>query len=424
MKNDENDLFHQEVHPAGSGPLAARMRPRDFAEVAGQAHLLGPDGVLFRAVAGDTFRSILLYGPPGTGKTTIARICAEKCGNRFVPMNAVLSGVAELRAVVAEAESRRRLEGASTVVFIDEIHRYNRAQQDALLPSIEEGVIRFIGATTYNPSYYITAPLASRSLVLELKPLQPDEILARLRLALTDPRGFGGAYRADEALLSAVARAAGGDCRRALNLLEAVVQGARVRQVTLADLPAGLSMQPVRHDREGDDHYDVVSAFIKSMRGSDLDATAYWLARMFAGGEDPKFIARRIMIQAAEDVGLADPRALEVAVAAFHAAEAVGLPEAKIPLSMAALYVASAPKSNTACLAIAKASALVEEEGDVQEVPRHLTAAGKDDYRYPHDQATGWCPQDYLSRPLQIVDLKPIGYERRLIEHLEKLKGR
>jgi putative ATPase len=291
------------------------MRPRAFDEVAGQAHLLGPDAVLRRAVEGDTFRAVILHGPPGTGKTTLARLMAEKSGCRFVALNAVLSGVADLRAAVAEAESRRRLEGASTLVFIDELHRYNRAQQDALLPSVEEGVIRFIGATTYNPLlHHRTSSRPSSS----VKPSPPPTCHPAHRRP--DPRGFGGRYTVDPALLDMLARAAGGDARRGLTLLEAVVQGARTRTIGPADLPEGLSLRPTRHDREGDDHYDIVSAFIKSMRGSDLDATVYWLARMIAAGEDPRFIARRIMIQAAEDVGPPTPRP-RVAVAAHAAAE-------------------------------------------------------------------------------------------------------
>lgn len=435
MKRDDAtaDLFAPPPDPSAPGdgeapaparePLAARLRPRSFEDVVGQAHLVAPGAVLSRAVERDSFRSVILHGPPGTGKTTLARICAERIAARFVALNAVLCGVADLRRALEEAEARRKLEGAQTVVFIDELHRFNRAQQDALLPALEEGAIRFLGATTFNPAYYITPPLSSRSLVLAVRPLDESDIRRLLERALADPRGFSGAYELSADLLDALARASAGDARRALNLLEAVVQGSRTRAISMADLPDGLSLRPVRHDRSGDDHYDVVSAFIKSMRGSDLDATAYWLARMLDSGEDPRFVARRIMIQAAEDVGLADPRALEVAVAAYQTAEAVGMPEARIPLAMAALYVAAAPKSNTAYLAIARASELLEA-GEFQEVPRHLTQAGAAKYRYPHDAKEGWLDQPYLEKPLKILKLKPIGYERKLIEHLERLKGR
>ncbi len=418
---DEPGLFdNNEEENRNHEPLASRMRPETFEDLAGQKHLTKKDGILLNSIEKDTFRAMIFFGPPGIGKTTIARIISNLSNNRFKPVNAVLSNIAELRQIFNEAKSLKKIENISTIIFIDEIHRFNKAQQDALLPYLEDGSIRFIGATTYNPSFYITPALRSRCLILELFPLEISDIKENLERVLKNPEGFNNKFTADEELLTTIAKIAQGDMRRSLNILEIVVQTGKSRNLTIKDLPESLGSQPKRHDRNGEDHYNVVSAFIKSMRGSDIDATTYWLARMIDSGEDPRFIARRIIICAAEDVGLADPRALTIALNAFQSVEVIGMPEGRIVLSMAALYVATAPKSNSAYLAIKNAQKILEEN-EFQEVPHTLCNNKKDEYLYPHDYKNGYVNQKYLKRALKLVKLKPIGYERKLLEYLERL---
>ena len=370
-----------------SAPLAARMRPRNLDELMGQSHLLGPGSVLRGLIEEDKLRSVLLYGPPGTGKTSLAHIVAEATSAHFEQLSAVTSGVADVRAVMAEA--RERLQGTSrrTILFIDEVHRFSRTQQDALLPGVEAGWVVFIGATTENPFFSVTSPLLSRSLLFRLEPLTHEEVRAILESAIGDTeRGLAGKVTAGPDVLDHLAGKAEGDARVALNALEAAADRATARgdgAVAVADVEEALRQRLVRYDRAGDQHYDVVSAFIKAMRGSDPDAALAWLARMIHSGEDPRFIARRMVIFASEDVGQADPMALVVATAAAQAVEYVGLPEVQLNLAQAAIYLANAPKSNAVIRAIGEAMSDVEKQGQGA-VPGHLR-----DAHYPGAKALG-----------------------------------
>jgi putative ATPase len=386
------------------------MRPRTLDEFVGQDHLIGPGRILSAAIQSDHPPSIIFWGPPGSGKTTLAYIIARATRCHFVFFSAVLSGVKEVREIVKEAAARRTSEGKRTILFVDEIHRFNRNQQDAFLPHVENGTIILMGATTENPSFEVNAPLLSRCKVLVLHPLAPGQIVQILKQALSDPeRGLGGSdAEAPESLLEEIADWAEGDARRALNLLETSVSMIPVREgeriLTEAIVREAAQQRLLLFDKNREEHYNVISAFIKSMRGSDPDAAVYWLARMLEAGEDPLFIARRMIIFASEDVGNADPQALSVAVASLHAFEAVGLPEGWIPLSHAAVYLAAAPKSNAAYQAYRRAAADIRETGTLP-VPLHLRNAptplmkrlgyGKD-YRYPHEYPGHITPQQYL----------------------------
>jgi putative ATPase len=397
-------------------PLAARMRPRTLEEFVGQTHLVGPGRIVRRLIEHGTPASLILYGPPGTGKTSLAAVLAQELGAHFVPLNAVTSGVAEVRRVIQEAEDRLRFTGKRTILFIDEIHRFNRAQQDQLLPAVEQGTVVLIGATTQNPFFDVTATLLSRTRVLRLEPLRSSEIRTLVERALRDPeRGLGQEQvELTEEAMRHLVEAANGDARVALNALEVAVQTTPagpdgVRRVGLGEMEEALQRRVIRYDKSGDEHYDVVSAFIKSLRGSDPDAAVYWLVRMLAAGEDPRFVARRMVIHAAEDVGLTDPMALLVAVAAAWAVESVGMPEAEIPLAQAALYIACAPKSNAVVRALSRARSDLERR-PAQPVPPHLRDASYpgarvlghgEGYLYPHDFPGGFVEQDYLPENLR-----------------------
>jgi putative ATPase len=404
------------------------MRPRRLSEVVGQEHLLNAGSLLPRLVAQNRFGSLLFYGPPGCGKTSIAEAIACETKSRFVRISAVLSNVAELREILATA--RRRPE-AATILFIDELHRFNKSQQDLLLPDVEEGNVRLIGATTHNPGFYVNPPLLSRSHLFRLEPLATAAVAGVLRRALSEVgRGLGArGCTADDKLLSDLAVLCDGDLRRALNALEVIVLGLPEQApVPAADLEVFARERRIRYDANEDEHYDTISAFIKSCRGSDPDAAMYWLAKMLAGGEDPRFIARRLVILASEDVGLADPQALPLAVAAHHACDFIGLPEAELTLAHATLYIATAPKSNSATLALGEAHRVLKEQ-PVQSVPVPLRdksgAASKQaghgrGYRYSHEFPENISGQDYLQKPLTLYTPKTTGWEAKIADRLAR----
>jgi putative ATPase len=417
-----------EKRPSASQPLAARMRPRRLSEVVGQDHLLRAGSLLPRLVAQNRFGSLLFYGPPGCGKTSIAEAIAHETKSRFVRVNAVMSNVAELREILAHA---RRLPEAGTILFIDELHRFNKSQQDLLLPDVEEGTVRLIGATTHNPGFYVNPPLLSRSHLFRLEPLAPAAIAGVLRAALLDvDRGLGArGCTASDKILADLAVLCDGDLRRALNALEVLVLGLPERtELTSAELEVFARERRIRYDADEDEHYDTISAFIKSCRGGDPDAAMYWLAKMLAGGEDPRFIARRLVILASEDVGLADPQALPLAVAAHHACDFIGLPEAELTLAHATLYIATAPKSNSATIALGEAHRALKES-PVQTIPSALRSKsgqankrigqGKD-YSYSHDFAENVSGQDYLEKPLTLYTPKTAGAEAAIAERLAR----
>jgi putative ATPase len=403
------DLFEESGTAARErdAPLAHRMRPRTLDDVVGQDHLVGAGHILRRVIESDRVPSMVLWGPPGTGKTTLARIIAAASSACFEPLSAVSAGVADLRRVVSQARERRNLEQRRTILFIDEIHRFNRAQQDAVLPYVEDGTVTFIGATTENPSFEVNAPLLSRSRVLVLRQLESADIVLLLCRALSDEeRGLGGwRISADDDALAAVADAAGGDARLALNTLEvAAALAGRGGSLTAELVAEAAQHQAARYDQAGDAHYDVISAFIKSLRGSDPDAALYWMARMLEAGEDPLFIVRRMVILASEDIGMADPRALTVAVAAQQAVHFIGLPEAVLSMSEAAIYLATAPKSNSALTAYNAAREAAQRTRNAP-VPVHLRNAptglmrslgyGKG-YKYAHDFEAHRVEQQHL----------------------------
>lgn len=401
--------------PGPEAPLAARMRPETLEEFVGQEHIVGPGRLVRAAIEADEPTSLIFYGPPGTGKTSLARIIAHHTGGHFEQINAVTAGVADLKRIISEARDRRAYYQQRTILFIDEIHRFNKAQQDVLLPVVEDGTIVLIGATTENPFFEVNSTLVSRSRVLQLEPLREEDLRLIIERALSSPQGLAGQkITLDRDALAHLVNIANGDARVALNVLETAVQLATqeedgTRRVFLQTAEEASQRRALLYDREGDVHYDTISAFIKSMRGSDPDAAVYWLARMLAAGEDARYIARRMVVHAAEDVGMADPNALLVATAAAHAVEYVGLPEARIPLAEAAIYIATAPKSNAVVEAIGAAESDVQKER-ADPVPRHLRDTshplvvsrlghGKG-YEYPHAYPGAFVAQQYLPENL------------------------
>ncbi len=389
-----------------SAPLAVRMRPRTLDELVGQQHLLAPGAPLRRLIEGDQPMSLLLWGPPGTGKTTIASIVSQQTNRRFVEVSAVSAGVKEVRAAIDGARAQLTRGGPETVLFVDEVHRFTKAQQDALLPGVENRWVTLVAATTENPFFSVISPLLSRSLLLTLEPLTDDDIRGVIELALTDERGLAGQVTVDDESREHLVRLAGGDARRALTYLEAAAGAAIATgrdEVDLETAETAVDRAAVRYDRQGDQHYDVISAFIKSVRGSDVDAALHYLARMMEAGEDPRFIARRLVILASEDIGLADPTALTTAVAAAQAVQLIGMPEGRLTLAQATIALALAPKSNAVITAIGEAAADVQA-GKIGPVPSHLRDAhyggskklghGKG-YKYSHDEPFGIAEQQY-----------------------------
>jgi len=438
---DDLNLFATAV------PLAARMRPRSLAEVVGQQQLLKPGSPLRQLAAPVTdaktasTTSLLFWGPPGTGKTTLAQAIARESGRRFVELSAITAGVKDVRDVMLAARKERDAYGTGTILFLDEIHRFSKAQQDALLPGVEAGWVVLIAATTENPSFAVIAPLLSRSLLMTLEPLAEDDIATLLTRAVSDSRGLDGQASLTDAALKQLVLLAGGDARRGLTILESAFGNARDLaggklpvEVDLPNVEAALDHALTRYDRDGDQHYDIISAFIKSVRGSDADAAIHWLARMIEGGEDPRFIARRLMILAAEDIGLADPQALPLAVAAFDTVAQIGMPEGRIPLAEATIYLALAPKSNAAYNAIN--AALEDVRAGIQPaVPKPLRSsnyAGAKSrgngvgYVYPHDDAKAVVEQEYAPAKVakrRYYQPKEVGFERELSERWAKLRA-
>src|SRR5690242_10310387 len=409
------------------------MRPRNLDEFAGQKHILAPGMLLRRAIEADRIQSLIFYGPPGTGKTSLAQIIARQTSSKFERLSGVESNVADMRRVLASAANRLENKGQPTILFVDEIHRFNKAQQDVLLPDVESGVVQLIGATTHNPFFFVNSPLVSRSQIFELRSLTEDDLYALLQRALKDEeRGLRHMkIQADENALRHLAKLADGDARKALNSLEIAAlttapEKDGVIHITLSVAEQSIQKKAIVYDDE-DAHYDTISAFIKSMRGSDPDAALYWLAKMIHAGEDPRFIARRIVIHAAEDVGLADPMALVLANAAFQAAEFIGWPEARIPLAEATIYIATAAKSNSTILAIDSALKDVES-GRTLAVPKHLQDSHYkgakrlghgEGYKYAHDYAGHFVVQDYLGTGRRYYEPTEQGSEKRIKDRLD-----
>ncbi len=417
-------------------PLAIRMRPRNLDEFVGQRHILGKNKLLRKAIEKDTLVSLILYGPPGVGKTSLAWCISNITESEFVRINAVSSNVEELRKIIWQAKNRKKMTAKKTILFIDEIHRFNKAQQEVLAPDLEERNFILIGATIHNPFFYLVSTLLSRSLVFELKPLTQTEILRVLSSALSDKiRGFGALrIKTEEPALKFLAKVCEGDARRALNALEIGVKGTLKSKDSLINFNLKVASESIQkkailYDRDEDSHYDTASAFIKSMRGSDPDAALYWMAKMLYAGENPRFIARRICICAAEDVGNADPLALVLANAALQISEFVGLPEARIPLAQAAIYVACAPKSNATYLAIDKAYQDIEKQ-KTQEVPNHLKDTSYpgakilrhgEGYKYAHNYEGHFVKQKYTLKKVKYYEPTDIGYEAKIKQRLERL---
>lgn len=437
------DLFDymREQNKEKESPLASRLRPSTLEEVVGQQHIIGKDKLLYRAIRADKLSSILFYGPPGTGKTTLARVIANTTSARFQQINATSAGKKDMEEVVQGAKDNQGMYGKKTILFIDEIHRFNKGQQDFLLPYVEDGTVILIGATTENPYFEVNGALLSRSIIFELKPLTKEDIRTLLLRAVNDQEKGMGAYNAciEEDALEFLSDISNGDARAALNAIELGILTTEPMEdgkihITLSVAEECIQKRVVKYDKDGDNHYDTISAFIKSMRGSDPDAAVYYLARMLYAGEDIKFIARRVMICAAEDVGNADPQALVVAVAAAQAAERLGLPEARIPLTQAVAYVASAPKSNSAILAIDKATSVVAETKTAP-IPVHLQdahykSAGKlghgKGYLYAHDFPGHYVKQQYLPDGLteeKFYEPTENGYEAKISSYLKSLNN-
>ena len=435
------DLFDymKEQTLENESPLASRMRPVTLEEVAGQEHIIGKDKLLYRAIKADKLGSVIFYGPPGTGKTTLAKVIANTTSARFKQINATVAGKKDMEEVVKEAQQHLGMYGKKTILFVDEIHRFNKGQQDYLLPFVEDGTLILIGATTENPYFEVNSALLSRSIVFELKPLEKEDICKLLERAVSDCERGMGSYHAvlHEDAKSFLADIAGGDARAALNALELGILTTQKSEdgkihIDLETASQCIQKRVVRYDKTGDNHYDTISAFIKSMRGSDPDAAVFYLAKMLYAGEDIKFIARRIMICAAEDVGNADPQALQVAVAAAQAVERLGMPEAQIPLAQAVTYVASAPKSNAAYMAIAEAMEAVKNTKTT--VPVHLQDAHYKGaskmghgagYKYAHDYPNHYVEQQYMPSELQgRVFYNPTenGYEQNIRDYFKKIK--
>ncbi len=424
--------------PMPSEPLASRMRPRSLEEIGGQQHILAPGKLLRRAIESDRFTSLIFYGPPGTGKTTLAFVIARSTGSRFESLNGVESNVAEIRAKIDQARTWRDLRGETTILFIDEIHRFNKAQQDVLLPHIERGVVRFIGATTQNPYFHVNSPLVSRSQIFQLEPVPVADVVKVLERALADEERGLGNYQvtADVEALVHLAGKSDGDVRKALSALELAILTTPAEDdgkvhLTMAVAEESIQRKAIVYDMDGDAHHDTISAFIKSIRGSDPDAALYWLAKMLHAGEDPRFISRRLVIAASEDIGLADSGALRVALDAHGALEFVGMPEGRIPLAHATVYLATAPKSNTAYVALGKAMADVEN-GRTLAVPSHLrtstrkklaAASGESQeamkYLYSHDYEGAYIPQAYLPEGRRYYEPGEQGLEKRIKERLD-----
>ncbi len=439
----EFDLFSQagEETRQANAPLAARLRPRTLDEYIGQSHILGEGKLLRRAIEADRVQSLILYGPPGTGKTTLARVIAGSTKTYFTDLNAVTSGVNDIRNVVQEAKSKLDMYGQRTTLFIDEIHRFNKAQQDALLPYVEDGTIILIGATTENPFFEVNAALLSRSQIFQLNPLTGEELRQIVDMAITDrDRGFGNlSIHFNEDAIKHLLRFSEGDARRLLNALELAIITTPPEtngdiHITLQIAVESIQRRAVRYDKSGDNHYDTISAFIKSIRGSDPDAAIYWLARMIDAGEDPKFIARRLVIHASEDVGNADPVALQVAIAAFQAVEFVGLPEARLSLAQATTYLASAPKSNASYNAINGALDYVRQHGH-GDVPAHLKDSSYKGasklghgvgYLYPHSYPGAYVEQRYLPVGVEQRFYEPVnrGYEKTIKAYLDLIRSK
>jgi putative ATPase len=433
------DLFESSKKNAEKKyPLAVRMRPRSLKEFMGQEHILGEGKLLKRAIDADRITSLILYGPPGTGKTALAHVIANVTKAYFHEINAVVSNVQELKDAIKQSKEREKASGKKTILFIDEIHRFNKAQQDVLMPDVETGNPVLIGATTHNPFFSLVSPLISRSIVFELKKLSKENILQILKISLKDKeRGLGKVnIKVEQKALDFLAEACDGDARIGLNALEVGALTTKPAKDGFIDFNIkvaedSIQKKAVVYDRDEDGHYDTISAFIKSMRGSDPDAALYWLAKMLYAGEDPRFIARRIVICAAEDVGNADPQAIVVANAAFQISEFVGMPEARIPLAQAVCYIACAPKSNAAYLGIDKAMKDVEE-GRTLEVPGHLKDASYrgaeklghgEGYKYAHDYKGHYVDQEYIPEKKIYYEPTDIGYEKKIKEYLDKLRG-
>ena len=436
------DLFDymREQNKEKESPLASRLRPTKLEEVVGQQHIIGKDKLLYRAIKADKLQSVIFYGPPGTGKTTLAKVIAQTTSAEFMQINATSAGKKDMEAVIEKAKQLQGMYGKRTILFIDEIHRFNKGQQDYLLPFVEDGTVTLIGATTENPYFEVNGALISRSIIFELKPLEKEDIKTLLHRALEDREKGMGAYRAvaDEEALEFLADVSNGDARSALNAIELGILTTErsadgLIHITLDVASECIQKRVIKYDKNGDSHYDNISAFIKSMRGSDPDAAVYYLAKMLYAGEDVTFIARRIMICASEDVGNADPNALTVAVSAAQAVERLGMPEARIVLAQAVTYVASAPKSNAAYLAVDKALSVVRESRTAPVPPylcdAHYKGAGKlgrgIGYKYAHDYPNHYVEQQYLPdayKDMKFYEPTENGYEQTIREYFKKIK--